>query len=105
MLQRDHVYIIDIQEISSTAVGFNILLGQFEANTRRVLVAYFGIIDRQRDARSALVLLGDGFAEIGGKCGNATLAREVIPDKGNSFYDRVGELFQKTSPSKHHPVW
>ena len=87
MLQRHHVHVVDVQEIGGAAIGFNILLGQFEADPRRVLVACFGIIDRQRDAGGAFVFIGDGLAEIGGKCGNAALTRQVIADKGNSLND------------------
>ena len=85
MLQRDHIHVIDIQEIGGAAIGFDILLGQFEADTGWVVVACFGIVDGQRDARSAFILISQGFTKIGGKCGDAALPREVIPDKSNSF--------------------
>jgi hypothetical protein len=81
------------------------MLRRVKLDTRYAGIISLGIIDWQDNAGCAFILIRDGLAQIGGKRGNAALARQVIPDEGNTLDDRMGVLFHRISPSKQHPVW
>jgi len=85
MLQGYEVYVVDIQEVSSAAIGINILLREFKPNAGRIGVTGLDIIDRQGNAGCVRILGGDGLTQIGGKCGDAALARQVVADERNAI--------------------
>jgi hypothetical protein len=74
-LQANEIHIVDIQEVGGASIRVDIFFRQLKANARRVSVAAFDVVDGQRDACGFAVFGGDGLAEIGGKCGDAALAR------------------------------
>lgn len=96
MLKTNEIYIIDIQKVSSTAIGFDILFRKFKANAIGVLVSIVGVIDRKGNACRILVLGGDRFAQIGSEGCDATPARQIIADECNSLNDGVGGVVQQT---------
>jgi len=54
MLQECEVYVVDIQEVCSAAIGINIPLREFKPNARRIGVTGLDIIDRQASHKSVV---------------------------------------------------
>jgi len=61
VLHRDHVHLVHVEEISPQAVIGEILLGHFEANLGRVVVAFGNIVHSHRPATGLPELRGDGL--------------------------------------------
>ena len=99
-LQADQVHVVDIQEVGGAPIGLDIFLRQLKANTRGIGVAVFDVVDRHGDAGRVAVFGGDRFAQVGGKRGDAALARQVVADKGDAI-DRgmVKTLFHGSDSS------
>src|SRR4029450_8880294 len=88
-LQANKVHIVDIQEVGGASIRLNIFFRQFEANAGRVGITTFDVVNGQRDARGFAVFDGDGLAQVGGKCGDTALARQIVTDKGNAADRRM----------------
>jgi hypothetical protein len=85
VLQADEIDIVDVQEVGSAAIRVDVLFRQFETHTRWIGVTLFGVVNGQGNAGGARIFGGDGLAQVGGKRGNATLARQVVADKGDAL--------------------
>ncbi len=109
MLQRHHIHVVDIEKIGGAAIGVDVFLGQLEADAGWVIIARFNIVDWQGNTGRAFVFIRNRFTQIGGKGGDAALARQVITDKGNPLDDRkVNSVSYQTAPSPNNPsylVW
>jgi hypothetical protein len=79
-LQANKVHIVDIQEVGGASIRLNIFFRQLTA---------FDVVNGQRDARGFAVFDGDGLAQVGGKCGDTALARQIVTDKGNAADRRM----------------
>jgi hypothetical protein len=90
MLQADKVDIVDVQEISSTAIRFKVPLRKFKSNAAWILITIIGVVDWQGNTGCPLIGSSDCFAQIGGECCDAAPAREIIADECNALQDRVG---------------
>jgi hypothetical protein len=89
MLQANEVHVVAVEEISGASIGGGVALRDFEADARRIVVARFGVVDRQREARRVRVGGGDGFTQVGGEGRDAALPRHVIADEGDSLEGRL----------------
>ena len=101
-LQADQVDAVDIQKIGGAAIRLEVFFRQFEAHPRRIGVAAFDVVDRHGDAGRVAMLGGDRFAQVGGKRGDAALARQVVADKGDAI-DRG--IFKTLCQRKSSPSW
>ena len=81
VLQAHEVYVVDIQKVGGAAIRVNILLRQFKSNAGWIGVAGLDVVDGQGNARCSAVFGGDGLTQIGGECGDAALARQVVADE------------------------
>jgi hypothetical protein len=81
MLQTHDVHVADVQKIGSSQVRRQILFFDLEANYLRVVIAVFYVVDRNTQALALRILVLYGREQIGGKGGDAALARQVVTDK------------------------
>lgn len=84
VLQAHEVNVIDIQEISSAAIRLNIFFNEFKPHPGGISVTGLEVVDRHGDARRFAIFGGDSFAEVGGKGGNAALARQIVTNEGQT---------------------
>ncbi len=84
VLQAYEVDVIDIQKVGGAAIRVDVLLCQFKSNAGRIGVAGLDVVDGQGNARCVTVFGRDGFAQVGGERGDATLARQVVADEPNA---------------------
>jgi hypothetical protein len=54
------------------------------SNARRIRITAFDVVNGQGDARGFTVFGGDGLTQVGGKRGNAALARQIVTDERNA---------------------
>ncbi|OGL39339.1 MAG: hypothetical protein A2043_01480 [Candidatus Schekmanbacteria bacterium GWA2_38_9] len=81
VLQAHEVNVVDIQKVGGAVIRVNIFLSQLKPNAGRIGVTSLDIIDRQGNAGCLTILGGDGLTQVGSKCGDATLARQVVADE------------------------
>src|ERR1017187_124748 len=89
VLQTDHVYVADVEEVSGAQVGRQVLLLNFEANHFRILVAARDVVDRHCQALALGMRACYGGKQIGREGSNSTLARQVVPDKSDLANFRI----------------
>jgi hypothetical protein len=75
VLQADQINAVDIEEVGGAAIRVDIFLGQFKTNAGWIGVTGPGVVDGQGNAGGAIIFGGDGLTQIGGKGGDAALAR------------------------------
>jgi len=78
-----HVHVRDVQEIRRAEVGRQFLLGNFETDLRRVIIALRAIINRHDKALHLRELLCHRAAQIRGKRGDTALFREISAEKSD----------------------
>ena len=83
-LQGYEVYVVDVQEIGGAAIRVDVFLRQLKSNAARVGVAGLDVVDGQGNACCSAVLGSDGLTQVGGECGDAALARQVVADESNA---------------------
>jgi hypothetical protein len=77
MLEDNHIHAIGIQEGGGALIRRDVLLRNLEAHTLRIGIILFAIIDGYGEDVGIREALGQRFAYIGGKCGDATVSREM----------------------------
>src|SRR5579859_413024 len=88
VLQAHHVDVIEVQEFSRILIGLHVVLGERPSHSLGIVISLFGVVYWQRQQSSGSVLRGYGRAQVGGKRGNSTLPRKVIPDHCDSTRQR-----------------
>ena len=83
VLQANDVGITDIEEIRCPQIGGQILFLDFETNFRRILVATLKIVDRNRETLGPRLVGDHGGQEVGGECGDAAFAGQVIAEESD----------------------
>src|SRR5437763_5368193 len=84
VLQAHQVVAIEVQELSSTFVGSEILLSNLNANLFRVVVARIRIVHWYCEQTASTKFGRHSTAQVCRKCGYSALPRPVVPDDGNS---------------------
>src|SRR5271163_2702895 len=82
VLDRHHLNIIDVQEVSRATIGINFFFINLKSDSTRIVIAFRSIVHRTHDALTFRELRGNRFAEIGGKGGNAALSWKMIAHEG-----------------------
>jgi len=98
VLDRNYVYIAGVQEVGSAAVRTQVLLLNLEANDVRISIAPIDVIDRYREAPALGMPRCHSPKKVGSKCGNATLARQVVAEKrdgsnARGYFHNLTHLF------------
>src|SRR5271165_914078 len=88
VLEADHVDVVEVQEFRGIAIGLQVVLGKRPTYACGIVVALFGIVDRECQQSSCAVLRGDRAAKVGRKGGDSTLPRKIIPNHGDSTGQR-----------------
>ena len=83
VLHAEHVRLVVVQFVGRGPVGIQVLLLDFKAHLRRVVVAFAAIIDGDDDAFRIRRLPGDRLAQAVGECGDATSAGHIVAEKGD----------------------
>jgi hypothetical protein len=84
VLQADHINVADIQEAGGAEIRRKILVIDFKTDSIRILIAGLNIVHRDREALARRVLGCYSGKQVGSKCGDTALSRQVISDKCNS---------------------
>ena len=83
VLQADDVGMADVEEIRRPQIGGQVLLLDFEAHFRRILVAALEVVDRHRKALGPGLVGRHRRPQVGGEGGDAAFARQVIAEEGD----------------------
>ena len=78
------------KKVCGAVMRVNTLLREFKPDAGRIGVTGLDVIDRQGNAGCFTILGGDGLAQVGGECGDAALARQVVADERNAVDYRLG---------------
>jgi hypothetical protein len=62
VLQANQIYVAEIEEVSRLPVRGEVILGKLESHSCRVTVAFFRIVDRQRQKLCRTVFSVDRIA-------------------------------------------
>ena len=81
VLDRDNVHVAGVQEVGGAPVRLQILFFNLEANDVRILIAPIDVVDRDREAPALGMPRRHSPQQVGGKRGNAALARQVVAEK------------------------
>src|SRR5712671_4933267 len=84
MLQTNQVDVAKIQEVRRLSIGSQRILGKLEAHSRWVAVAFFRIVDWQREEFDSTVFRVKRVAQIGRECRDATFARQIVPNHSDA---------------------
>ena len=83
MLQTDHVYVAYVEEIGCAQIGRKVLLLDLEANHLRVFIAVLDVVNGYRETLALRVRGRNGAQQIGGECGDAAFAGQVVANESN----------------------
>src|SRR5262245_49974921 len=83
VLEGNDPDVAQIQEIGGPLIRGQILFFDLEADLAGIIVSAFDIIDGHHKATTGRILRRHAAAEVGGKSGNAALARQIIGHKEN----------------------
>ncbi len=84
MLQANQIDVAEIQELGGLTIGSQVVLGEFKANARGIIVAFFGIVDGQGKQFGGSVFRVNCVAEVGGERGDPTFTGQIISDDSDS---------------------
>ena len=84
MLQRNHVYIVEIQVIRRTTIRIEIVFEIFEAHLRRIFISLGDIVYRHDKVLYPGILRGHRLTQVMRKRGNAAFARQIVAQKRDS---------------------
>jgi hypothetical protein len=88
VLDRDYLDVIDVEEVSRAPIGIEFLFVDFKSHLRRIIITLGSIIDCAHHALALRVLHSNSFTNVRGKCSNAALTREMIPEERYVLYGR-----------------
>jgi hypothetical protein len=88
VLDRNDLDVVDIEEVSRAAIGIEFLFVNLEPYSRWIVIAFRAIINRAHHALTFREFRSNGFADVGGKSGNAALTRKMIAEEGYLLDDR-----------------
>src|ERR1051325_6778710 len=83
VLQAHNIDIADIEEVRGAQIGRKILFFNLEANDIRVIIALFDVVHRDRKALAGRVFVSHRGKQVGSKCCDAALTRQIVPDESN----------------------
>ena len=83
VLQTDHLGVAEVQEVRRAFIRFDVLLEEFKAHFRRVIVALGTVVGGNHKTFRARILAGHGVTEIVGEGGNPALAWQIRADEPN----------------------
>jgi hypothetical protein len=78
VLDQDYLDIVDIEEISGTAIGVEFVFVDLKSDPRRIVVAFGSIIDRTYDALTLREFRRNRITNVRSERGNAAMAWKVI---------------------------
>jgi hypothetical protein len=84
VLDRQHVDLIDVEKIRRTAIRAQVALGDFEPDAGGIRVAASGVVHRDDKPIGIGQLFDQRIRQMRGECGDAALARQVIPERRES---------------------
>ena len=84
VLHGDHVDGVHVEEIGRARVRAVVAVGELEADALRIIVLVPPVVHGQHEAVEIGARGGDRIAQIGGECGDAALARQVIAEQRNA---------------------
>jgi hypothetical protein len=83
VLQTNQIDVAKIQKIRSLSIRSQAVFGKLESNSCGVAVAFFRIVDRQRQELSSPVFRVNGVTQVSRECRDPTLTGKVVPDNSN----------------------
>ena len=83
VLDANHVHVADAQEIRRPPVGGDVLLLNFKADLRRVVVPALHVVDGHGEALSLGKLGRHGSAQVRRERGDAAPPGQVVPHEGD----------------------
>jgi hypothetical protein len=83
VLQAHQIDIAKIQEICSLPIRSQVSFAQLESHSRRVTVALFCVVDRQREQLCGTEFSVNCVTQVCRECRDTTLPGKVVPDNGN----------------------
>src|ERR1700736_4753495 len=88
VLNRDHLDVVDVQEIRCPAVRIQFLFIDFKTDPGRVIIPFRPVIHGAHDRMTLGICRGYGLAEIVGIGSDTALPWKMISQKSNSIDNR-----------------
>src|SRR5207249_8418115 len=92
MLQTNQIDVVEIQEVRCLPVGRQLIFGKLESDSCGVTIAFFCVIDWQRQKFRRAIFSVDRIAQVCRECRDPALPRKIIPDDGDSTWKRRSRL-------------
>src|SRR6266581_8182902 len=92
MLETNQIDVVEIQEVGSLPVGRQLIFGKLESDSSGITIAFFCVIDWQRQKFRRAIFSVDRIAEVCRECRDPALPRKIIPDDGDSTWKRRSQL-------------
>ena len=86
VLDREHIYLVDVQEIRGALIRAEIPFCDLESDARRIRVPTSGIVHREHKAIRVRQLARHGLGEMRRECGDATVARQMVAKNSESLH-------------------
>src|ERR1700686_1861900 len=85
VLDRDYLYIIDVEEVSRAPKGIEFLFIDFKSHLSRIIITFGSIIHCAHYALALRILRSNSFTDVRGIGSNAAMTRKMIPKEGYTF--------------------